>query len=50
MYFYYFLAEIGKKPPETVAFMITIIQISQMFLGIFIVAASAYIWYTTGTP
>jgi|ERR1711879_144115 len=50
MYFYYFLSEIGLKPPESVAFMITIIQISQMFLGIGIVAGSAYLWFDTGVP
>merc|ERR1711974_556228 len=48
--FYYFLSEIGLKPPESVAFMITIIQISQMFLGIGIVAGSAYLWFDTGVP
>merc|ERR1712137_1526307 len=50
MYFYYFLSEIGLKPPEQIAKAITIIQISQMFLGIMIVAGSAFIWFSTGTP
>jgi len=50
MYFYYFLSEVGLKPPEKVALMITIIQISQMLIGIVIVGYSAFLWYSTGIP
>jgi len=50
MYFYYFLSQIGLRPPEFVALIITIIQISQMFFGIAIISGTAYIWYSTGTP
>merc|ERR1712039_31975 len=50
MYFYYFLAELNMRPPEFVALFITIIQISQMFIGIVVVGITGYLWYETGVP
>merc|ERR1712137_1305585 len=50
MYFYYFLAELNMRPPEFVALFITIIQISQMFIGIVAVGITAYLWNSTGVP
>merc|ERR1712000_312427 len=46
----YYHTEIGLKPPEKVALMITIIQISQMLIGIVIVGYSAFLWFSTGIP
>lgn len=48
MYFYYFLSEIGHRPPEIVALLITIIQITQMVIGIASIVINAYVWYATG--
>jgi len=50
MYFYYFLSEIGFRPPQFVALCITLIQISQMVVGIAVVGASGYFWWATGEP
>lgn len=44
MYFYYFLSETGRRPGNSVAMMITVIQILQMFIGI---ATVVYNWYMT---
>ena len=40
----------GLRPPEFVALFITIIQISQMVFGIFVVAVNSYLWYIAGSP
>mmetsp|Transcript_8412 Transcript_8412/g.35176 ORF Transcript_8412/g.35176 Transcript_8412/m.35176 type:complete len:311 (-) Transcript_8412:32-964(-) len=44
MYFYYFLSEMGRRPGKSVAMAITVIQITQMFVGIFTVGSAMY-WY-----
>lgn len=49
MYGYYFLMAVGQKPKWLPPAAITLAQISQMFVGVGIVCASA-IYYATGTP
>lgn len=44
MYFYYFLSEMGRRPGPRVAMAITVIQITQMFIGIATIGSAMY-WY-----
>ena len=44
MYFYYFLSEMGRRPGPRVAMVITVIQITQMFVGIATIGSAMY-WY-----
>jgi hypothetical protein len=42
MYFYFFLMAVGGVPKWFNPLWITIAQISQMFVGVYVTAASAY--------
>lgn len=48
MYFYYFLQAIKSIPKWFPSWLITIAQISQMFVGTFIVGASLYFYFEGG--
>jgi hypothetical protein len=50
MYGYYFLSEVGYRPPNFVAKLITIIQICQMIIGVASLLGYIYGWLSTGTP
>lgn len=48
MYFYYFLQAIRMLPKWFPSWIITLMQISQMFVGTFIVAMATYYYYYGG--
>jgi elongation of very long chain fatty acids protein 6 len=48
MYFYYFLQSVKAVPKWFPSWIITLMQISQMFVGTFIVAMAAYYYYYGG--
>jgi elongation of very long chain fatty acids protein 6 len=48
MYFYYFLQSVRMLPKWFPSWIITIMQISQMFVGTFIVAMATYYYYYGG--
>jgi len=48
MYFYYFLAAVMKKPPRWAVF-VTILQISQMFIGVYVTGWGLYYSFNYAT-